>query len=112
MPLADAWSVGNEETVGWIYQGFNAEELQAAFASARDQGKKFQPEDIWWTPGKAVNGAMTAQWFTFKTKMNDRFKAQMNPMTAQCSDHSEPLKPSIFRRKRSGPPQQEGPATS
>jgi len=34
--LAGAWRKGNEETVGWVYQSFNSEELQAAFAGARD----------------------------------------------------------------------------
>ena len=34
---------------------------------------------LYWLRNRSVNGAMTAQWFIFKTKMNDRFKAQMNP---------------------------------
>jgi hypothetical protein len=29
------WAAGNEETVGWVYQYFNSEELEAAFAQAR-----------------------------------------------------------------------------
>lgn len=55
--IAEAWKVGNEETIGWIYQAFNAEELQAAFASAREQGKKFSPEDI-----PAVTQLFTIRW--------------------------------------------------
>jgi len=55
--LAEAWKPGNEETVGWIYQAFNAEELQAAFAGAREQGKKFEPQDI-----PAVTQLFTVRW--------------------------------------------------
>jgi Eco57I restriction-modification methylase len=55
--LGEAWQAGNEETIGWVYQAFNAEELQAAFASAREQGKKFEPEDI-----PAVTQLFTIRW--------------------------------------------------
>lgn len=40
------WKAGNEETVGWVYQYFNSEELEAAFAQARLSGKKFTKGDI------------------------------------------------------------------
>lgn len=56
-PLVEAWKPGNEETIGWVYQAFNAEELQASFASAREQGKKFEPEDI-----PAVTQLFTIRW--------------------------------------------------
>ncbi|NCB44883.1 MAG: SAM-dependent DNA methyltransferase, partial [Clostridia bacterium] len=55
--LADAWKKGNEETLGWVYQAFNSEELQAAFAGAREQKKKFTPEDI-----PAVTQLFTIRW--------------------------------------------------
>jgi hypothetical protein len=55
--LAEAWRQGNEETIGWVYQAFCAEELQAAFAGAREQGKKFNPEDI-----PAVTQLFTLRW--------------------------------------------------
>jgi len=42
----DACAPGNEETVGWVYQFFNAEELERAFAEVRLSGKKFSKEDI------------------------------------------------------------------
>jgi N-6 DNA Methylase len=44
--LADAWAVGNEETIGWVYQDFSSEELEHAFAASRLQGKKFEASDI------------------------------------------------------------------
>ncbi len=42
----DDWAAGNEETIGWVYQYFNSEELEAAFTEARLSGKKFAKEDI------------------------------------------------------------------
>lgn len=44
--LSEAWTTGNEETIGWVYQAFSSEELQAAFAAARESKKKFEAEDI------------------------------------------------------------------
>ena len=55
--LAKAWETGNEETIGWVYQGFSAEELQAAFAAARTDKRKFEPEDI-----PAVTQLFTLRW--------------------------------------------------
>lgn len=42
--VADAWS--DDETIGWIYQSFNAEELETAFREVRLAGKKFEAADI------------------------------------------------------------------
>jgi hypothetical protein len=44
--MKEAWAPGNEETIGWVYQAFNAEELERAFAEARLTGKKFSREEI------------------------------------------------------------------
>jgi hypothetical protein len=44
--LADYWAPGNEETIGWVYQAFNSEELEAAFTAARQSGTKFTKDDI------------------------------------------------------------------
>jgi hypothetical protein len=55
--LAEAWQTGNEETVGWVYQAFNAEELQAAFTAARLSKKKFEPKDI-----PSVTQLFTPRW--------------------------------------------------
>lgn len=44
--LKDYWSPGNEDTIGWVYQSFNSEELEAAFTAARQSGKKFAKEDV------------------------------------------------------------------
>ncbi|HUM33721.1 MAG TPA: BREX-1 system adenine-specific DNA-methyltransferase PglX, partial [Candidatus Saccharicenans sp.] len=55
--LLEAWKQDNEETIGWVYQSFNAEELQAAFAKTRQQGKKFSPRDI-----PAVTQLFTIRW--------------------------------------------------
>ncbi len=55
--LVDAWQTGNEETVGWVYQAFNAEELQAAFTAARVSKKKFEAKDI-----PSVTQLFTLHW--------------------------------------------------
>ena len=55
--LAEAWIAGNEETIGWVYQAFSSEELQAAFAAARESKKKFEAEDI-----PAVTQLFTLRW--------------------------------------------------
>ena len=55
--LVEAWKAGNEETIGWVYQGFSAEELEAAFTAARTEKKKFEPEDI-----PAVTQLFTIRW--------------------------------------------------
>jgi hypothetical protein len=44
--LTDYWAPGNEETIGWVYQAFNSEELEAAFTAARQSGTKFAKDDI------------------------------------------------------------------
>lgn len=43
--VADAWKAGNEEAIGWVYQGFNTEEKAATFASFQ-AGKKVTAERI------------------------------------------------------------------
>lgn len=53
--LAAAWS--EDETIGWIYQSFNAEELERAFREARLSGKKFEAADI-----PAVTQLFTPRW--------------------------------------------------
>jgi len=55
--LVEAWQTGNEETVGWVYQAFNAEELQAAFTAARLSKKKFEAKDI-----SSVTQLFTLRW--------------------------------------------------
>jgi len=55
--LVDAWKIGNEETIGWVYQAFNAEELQAAFTAARLSKKKFEAKDI-----PSVTQLFTLRW--------------------------------------------------
>jgi hypothetical protein len=57
MEVADAWKAGNEEAIGWVYQGFSAQELQDAFAAARENKKKFEPQDI-----PAVTQLFTIRW--------------------------------------------------
>jgi hypothetical protein len=55
--IADAWKPGNEESIGWVYQGFSSQELQDAFAAARESKTKFEPKDI-----PAVTQLFTIRW--------------------------------------------------
>ncbi|MCL6447598.1 MAG: BREX-1 system adenine-specific DNA-methyltransferase PglX [Armatimonadetes bacterium] len=56
-PLQEAWLPGNEETIGWVYQAFNAEELEQAFREVRVSKKKFEASDI-----PAVTQLFTPRW--------------------------------------------------
>jgi hypothetical protein len=55
--LSEAWAPGNEETIGWIYQSFNSQELEKAFREVRLSGKKFEARDI-----PAVTQLFTLRW--------------------------------------------------
>ncbi|MGB4728664.1 MAG: hypothetical protein WBH86_14765, partial [Thermogutta sp.] len=55
--LTPAWQPGNEETIGWVYQGFNSEELEQAFREVRVSKKKFESRDI-----PAVTQLFTPRW--------------------------------------------------
>ena len=43
--LAEAWQVGNEETIGWIYEGFIEEENKAVFEKF-GKGKKVKADEL------------------------------------------------------------------
>jgi hypothetical protein len=43
--LADGWKPGNEETIGWVYEGFIKDENKAVFERF-SKGKKVQAEEI------------------------------------------------------------------
>lgn len=43
--LADAWTAGNEETIGWVYEGFIEDDNKAVFAKF-SKGKKVFPDEI------------------------------------------------------------------
>jgi hypothetical protein len=53
----DDWAAGNEETVGWVYQYFNAEEKAAAFDKVFKKKKKFETTDI-----PAATQVFTPRW--------------------------------------------------
>jgi len=55
--LEQAWRPGNEETIGWVYQFFNAGEKDAAFDRVFKQKKKFEKTDI-----PAVTQTFTPRW--------------------------------------------------
>ena len=51
------WAAGNEETVGWVYQYFIAEEKAAAFDRVFKKKKKFEQSDI-----PAATQIFTPRW--------------------------------------------------
>jgi type I restriction-modification system DNA methylase subunit len=51
------WAAGNEETVGWVYQYFNAEEKNAAFERVLKKKKKFEKGDL-----PAATQVFTPRW--------------------------------------------------
>jgi hypothetical protein len=53
----DDWAAGNEETVGWVYQFFNAEEKAAAFERVFKKKKKFEKDDL-----AAATQIFTPRW--------------------------------------------------
>jgi len=55
--LAEAWQPGNEETVGWVYQGFNEEEKKDVFFRLYKRKEKAQPKDI-----PAATQIFTPRW--------------------------------------------------
>ncbi len=55
--LKDYWSPGNEETIGWVYQFFIAEEKDDAFSRVFKKKQKFQKEDI-----AAATQIFTPRW--------------------------------------------------
>ena len=57
MIVRDDWTGGNESTVGWVYQYFNAEEKAAAFDKVFKRKKKFEKADI-----PAATQIFTPRW--------------------------------------------------
>ena len=55
--LQEAWQPGSEETIGWVYEAFNAEELEQAFREVRLAKKKFEASDI-----PSVTQLFTPRW--------------------------------------------------
>jgi type I restriction-modification system DNA methylase subunit len=53
----DDWAAGNEETVGWVYQFFTAEEKAAAFDRVFKKKKKFEKTDV-----PAATQVFTPRW--------------------------------------------------
>jgi hypothetical protein len=86
--LAAAWNA--DETIGWVYQGFNSKELEKAFREARLSGKKFEARDI-----PAVTQLFTQRWIVRFLVENTlgRLWIDMHPdsQIAQSFDYLVPL---------------------
>lgn len=70
------WAPGNEETVGWVYQYFIAEEKAAAFEKVFKQNKKFSKSDL-----AAATQVFTPRWIVRFLVENSlgRFWLSMHP---------------------------------
>jgi hypothetical protein len=81
--LKEAWRAGNEETVGWVYQFFNAEEKAAAFKKVFKDKKKFLKEDI-----PAATQVFTPRWIVKFLAQNSlgRLWLSMHPDSALAAD--------------------------
>ena len=55
--LTEAWQPGNEETIGWVYQGFNEEEKKEVFRRFYKQKEKVRAQDI-----PAATQIFTPRW--------------------------------------------------
>lgn len=55
--LQGAWKPGNEETIGWVYQFFIADEKAAAFKKVFKDKKKFSKDDV-----PAATQVFTPRW--------------------------------------------------
>ncbi len=74
--IVEAWQPGNEETIGWVYQGFISEELEKAFRDVRQSKTKFQASDI-----PVVTQLFTPRWIVKFLVENTvgRLWVQMHP---------------------------------
>jgi type I restriction-modification system DNA methylase subunit len=73
--LAEAWTAGNEETIGWVYEGFIEDDNAAVFENF-SKGKKVLPEEI-----GAATQRFTPRWIVKFLVENSlgRFWMEMHP---------------------------------
>jgi len=93
--LAAAWQPGNEETIGWVYQGFNEEEKKAVFSRLYKEKKKVRAKDI-----PAATQIFTPRWIVRFLVENTlgRMWVDMHP-DSQLVTHLEYLVPLKGRRE-------------
>jgi hypothetical protein len=103
--LAEAWNPGNEETIGWIYQAFNAEEKAAVFEGF-GKGEKVTPEQIppatqiftpRWVVRFLVENSLGRLWVAMHP--DSRLKemlAYLLPLPSEVRRHLKPVKEITF----------------
>jgi len=96
--LTPAWQPGNEETIGWVYQGFNSEELEQAFREVRVSKRKFESRDI-----PAVTQLFTPRWIVRFLVENtlSRLWLELHPdsQLASSLDYLVPFKTTDYTRR-------------
>ena len=94
--LVDAWKTGNEETVGWVYEGFIEDENAEVFEKF-SKGKKVLAEEI-----GAATQRFTPRWIVQFLVQNSigRIWAEMHPDSgfANSLDYLVPLKSASERQ--------------
>jgi len=87
--LLEAWQPGNEETIGWVYQGFNEEEKKEVFRRFYKQKEKVRAKDI-----PAATQIFTPRWIVRFLVENTlgRMWVDMHP-DSQLASHLEYLVP-------------------
>ena len=93
--LIEAWRAGNEETIGWVYEGFIEDENTAVFAKFA-KGRKVVAEEI-----GAATQRFTPNWIVRFLVQNSlgRFWVEMHPDSklAENLDYFVPLESSTQR---------------
>jgi Eco57I restriction-modification methylase len=81
--LADAWAPGNEETIGWVYQFFNAVEKKDVFDRLYKKKQKIRREDI-----PAATELFTPRWIVTWLVHNSlgRLWLEMHPDSGIAGD--------------------------
>jgi hypothetical protein len=96
--LADAWKTGNEETIGWVYEGFIQDENKAVFDKF-SKGKKVQPEEIGaatqrftprWIVRFLVENSLGRLWVDMHP--DSRIKESLTYLVPQEKAQSRPVK--------------------
>ena len=98
--LSEAWVPGNEETIGWVYQGFNTEDKAAVFDSFQ-KGKKITADMIGaatqiftphWVVRYLVDNSLGRLWINMHP--DSALKEKLTYFVPPAGDHAaRPLKP-------------------
>lgn len=96
--LVEAWQTGNEESIGWVYQAFNAEEKAKVFDGFK-KGKKVVADQIApatqvftprWVVRYLVENSLGRMWIEMHP--DSRLKGTLEYYVSPVEERSRPLK--------------------